>query len=62
MPDPRRAGAYTASDNALCGRGSGQARLGLTIVHHKWMCTEIENIRSAFIIVAVMLYNMHMQH
>ena len=27
MPDPRRAGAYTASDNAVRGRGSGHARL-----------------------------------
>ena len=29
MPDPQRAGAYTASDKALHGRGSGHARLGL---------------------------------
>ena len=27
MPDPRRSGAYTASDNALRGRGSGHTRL-----------------------------------
>ena len=27
MPDPLRVGAYTASNNVLCGRGSGYARL-----------------------------------
>ena len=27
MPDPRSAGAYTASDNALHGRGSVHGRL-----------------------------------
>ena len=29
MPDPRRSGAYTASDNTLRGRGSGHARLDM---------------------------------
>ena len=28
VPDPLRVGTYTASDNALRGRGSGYARLG----------------------------------
>ena len=42
-----RVGAYTASDNALRGRGSGHARLEL----HRYIITEVADSNSSYLLL-----------